>query len=77
MVSALTPEISDRSVDRYLQAHFHIWICDPYFVDAHQTFDGARERVKEFADVCPGEYVIDNKETEERFIVSTRDERKN
>ena len=65
------------SGDSYLQAHFHIWLCDPYFVEAHQTFDGVIERVKEFADVWPGEYVIDNNETGERFIVNRRDERKN
>lgn len=50
---------------------------DLHFVEAMQTFDDARTRVRELGEVWPGEYVIDNEETGERVFVSTRDERKN
>jgi hypothetical protein len=48
-----------------------------HFVEAVQTFDDAKERVRELGEVWPGEYVIDNEETGERVFVSTRDETKN
>jgi hypothetical protein len=47
------------------------------FVEANQTFDGARERVRELGKHWPGDYVIENEGTGERVFVSTRDERKN
>ena len=50
---------------------------DLHFVEALQTFDGARERVLELGQVWPGEYAIDNEETGERVFVSTRDETRN
>jgi DNA-binding response OmpR family regulator len=50
---------------------------DLHFVEANQTFDGAKGRVRELGEGWPGEYVIDNGETGERFFVSTRDGRKN
>jgi hypothetical protein len=48
-----------------------------HFVEAVETFDDARARVRELGEVWPGEYVIDNEETDERVFVSTRDETKN
>ncbi len=48
-----------------------------HFVEAMQTFDDAKERVRGLGEVWPGEYVIDNEERGERVFVSTRDERKN
>ena len=50
---------------------------DLHFVEAIQTFDRAKGRVRELGEVWPGEYVIDNEETGERIFVSTRDETKN
>jgi hypothetical protein len=50
---------------------------DLQFVEAVQTFDNARARVRELGEAWPGEYVIDDQDTGERFFVSTRDERKN
>jgi hypothetical protein len=50
---------------------------DLHFVEASQTFDGAKERVREIGEVWSGEYVIDNEETGERVFVSTRDGTKN
>jgi hypothetical protein len=47
------------------------------FVETIQTFDGARERVRELGKHWPGDYVIENGVTGERVLVSTRDERKN
>lgn len=48
-----------------------------HFVEAMQTFDDAKERVRELGEIWPGEYVIDNEETGERMFVNTRDETKN
>jgi hypothetical protein len=48
-----------------------------HFVEAIQSFDNARERVRELGEVWPGEYAIDNQETGERVFISTRDEMKN
>ncbi len=48
-----------------------------HFVEAVQTFDGAKGRARELGGVWPGEYVVDNEETGERLFVSTRDETKN
>jgi hypothetical protein len=48
-----------------------------HFVEAVQTFDDAKVRVREIGDVRPGEYVIDNEKTGERVFVSTRDGTKN
>jgi hypothetical protein len=45
------------------------------FVEGIQTFDGARERVRELGKLCSGEYIIDNEGTGERVFVSTRDEK--
>ncbi len=50
---------------------------DLHFVQAMQTFDDAKVRVREIGKLWPGEYVIDNEETGERVFVSTRDEGKN
>jgi hypothetical protein len=50
---------------------------DLHFVEAAQTFDGAKGRVRELGSVWPGEYVIDNEETTERVFISTRNGRKN
>ena len=48
-----------------------------HFVEATQTFDDAKERVRELGAIWSGEYVIDNEGTGERAFISTRDERKN
>ncbi len=48
-----------------------------HFVEAMQTFDDAKERVRELGEIWPGEYVIDNEATGERLFVSTSDESKN
>jgi hypothetical protein len=50
---------------------------DLHFVEASQTFDVAKGRVRELGQAWPGEYVIDNEETGERILVSTRDEGRN
>jgi hypothetical protein len=50
---------------------------DLHFVEAVQTFDQAKGRVRELGKLWPGKYVIDNEETGERIFVSTRDETKN
>ena len=47
------------------------------FVEAIQTFDDAKERVRELGKHWPGDYVIENEETGARVFVSTRDETKN
>ena len=47
---------------------------DLHFVEATQTFDDARERVRELGKLWPGKYVIENEETGQRVVVSTRDE---
>jgi hypothetical protein len=44
---------------------------DFHFVEAMQTFDDAKVRVREIGELWPGEYVIDNEETGERVFVST------
>ena len=43
---------------------------DLHFVEAVQTFDGAKGRVRELGSVWAGEYVIDNEETTERVFIS-------
>jgi len=48
-----------------------------HFVEAVQTFDDAKGRVRQLGKAWPGEYVIDDEQTGERFFVSTRDETKN
>jgi hypothetical protein len=48
-----------------------------HFIEAVQTYDEAKERLRELGEAWPGEYVIDNEETGERLFVSTRDETKN
>ena len=48
-----------------------------HFVEAMQTFDDAKERVRGLGEIWPGEYVIDNEATGERVFVSTEDESKN
>ncbi|MCU1239811.1 MAG: hypothetical protein JWO71_537 [Candidatus Acidoferrum typicum] len=47
------------------------------FVEANQTFDGAKARVRELGRLWPGEYIIENEETGERVFIDTGDERKN
>lgn len=47
------------------------------FVEAIQTFGGAKERVRELGKLWPGKYVIENEETGQRVFISTRDETKN
>jgi hypothetical protein len=46
------------------------------FVEATQTLDGAKERVRELGKLWPGEYVTENEETGERVFTNTRDDRK-
>jgi len=48
-----------------------------HFVEALATFDDAKTRVREIGELWPGEYGIENVESGERVLVSTRDERKN
>jgi hypothetical protein len=48
-----------------------------HFVEAHHSFDTARERVRDLGETWPGEYTIDNDETGERLFISTTDETKN
>jgi len=50
---------------------------DFHFVEAMQTFDDEKVRVREIGELWPGEYVIDNEEAGQRVFVSTRDETKN
>ena len=50
---------------------------DLHFIEALTTLDEAKTRVREIGEVWPGEYVIDNEETEARVFVSTRDGTKN
>ena len=50
---------------------------DLHFIRVAQTLDDAKERVLELGERWPGDYVIDDEETGERFFVSTRDESKN
>jgi hypothetical protein len=50
---------------------------DLHFVEAVQTFDDAKGRVRELGEIWPGEYVIDNGQTGERVFVNTRDQTKN
>jgi hypothetical protein len=50
---------------------------DLHFIEALQTLDEAKTRVRELGEVWPGEYAIDNEDTGERIFVSTRDETKN
>lgn len=46
---------------------------DLHFVEAIQSIDRARQRVRELGDRWPGEYAIENKGTiEERVFVGTR-----
>ena len=48
-----------------------------HFVEGMQTFDEARERVRELGEVWAGEYVIEDSETRKRIFVNTRNERPN
>lgn len=48
-----------------------------HFVEAMQTLDEAKARVKQIGKLWPGDYVIDNEETGERVFASTSDETKN
>src|SRR5258707_9004668 len=48
-----------------------------HFVEALPTLDEAKARVRELGEIWPGEYGIENVETGERVLVSTRDETKN
>ncbi len=50
---------------------------DLHFVEAVQTFEGAKARVRELGKLWPGKYVIENQETGKRVFVNTRDETKN
>ena len=49
---------------------------DLHFVEAMQTFDDAKARVREIGELWPGAYGIENVETGERVLVSIRDEPK-
>lgn len=40
------------------------------FVEAVQTLEAARQRIEALAELLPGEYVIYNEETGERFSIS-------
>jgi hypothetical protein len=42
-----------------------------------QTFDEARELVRELGEVWAGEYVIEDSGTRKRIVVNTRNERPN
>jgi len=48
-----------------------------HFVEGMQTFDEARERVRELGEVWAGDYVIEDSETRKRIFVNTRNERPN
>ena len=48
-----------------------------HFVGVVETFDDAEGRMRKLGERWPGDYVIDDEETEERFFVNTRDESKN
>jgi hypothetical protein len=48
-----------------------------HFVEAVQTFDSAKERVRALGKLWPGEYVIENEETGKRLFANTRDAGKN
>jgi hypothetical protein len=48
-----------------------------HFVEAWHNLNDAKARVRDIGEVWPGEYVIDNDGTGERFFISTGDERKN
>jgi hypothetical protein len=48
-----------------------------HFIEATQTLQEAKARVRQIGKLWPGDYVIDNEETGERVFVSTTDESKN
>jgi hypothetical protein len=48
-----------------------------HFVQATASLDEAKILVSELGEAWPGEYVIENEETGDRLVVSTRDETKN
>jgi hypothetical protein len=50
---------------------------DLHFIEAAQTFDEAKIRVRELGKLWRGKYVIENEETGERMVVSTGDKTKN
>ncbi len=49
----------------------------PHSVEAAQTLDDAKERVKALAELWPGEYVIHNEETAERMYITASGAAKN
>jgi hypothetical protein len=48
-----------------------------HFLQATASLDEAKILVSELGEAWPGEYVIENEETGDRLVVSTRDETKN
>lgn len=48
-----------------------------HFVEAVMTVDAAKARVQELGELWPGEYVIRNEETGERFSITIGEETKN
>jgi len=47
------------------------------FIEAMDTLEDAKTRVRQIGKLWPGDYVIDNEETGERIFVSTNDATKN
>lgn len=42
-----------------------------HFVQEVETLDDAKERAKGLAELWPGEYIIENKETGERVVITS------
>jgi len=47
------------------------------FIEAMDTLEDAKTRVRQIGKLWPGDYVIDNEKTGERIFVSTNDATKN
>ena len=48
-----------------------------HFIEAINTLDEAKARVRQIGKLWPGDYVIDDEETGERVFASTNDQTKN
>ena len=48
-----------------------------HFIEAVNTLDEAKARVRQIGKLWPGNYVIDDEETGERVFASTNDQTKN
>jgi hypothetical protein len=48
-----------------------------HFIEAINTLDEAKARVRQIGKLWPGNYVIDDEETGERVFASTNDQTKN